>query len=77
MIQYSKSNHPDCDAIAEARNLAENMLKIAENGFFTCNEDSCIQLYGLIRDCGYKIRKTVEQEQLGIQYNGRCHNELN
>lgn len=76
MIHYAKSNRPDCDAIAEARNLAENMLRIAEKGFFNCNEDSCIQLYGLIRDCGYKIRRTVEQEQYGTQCENRYHKAL-
>ena len=52
--------------IIDATNLAEKMLKMAEKGILTCEEDSCLQLYGVIRDCGYKIRRTAEQEQVHI-----------
>ena len=47
----------------EAMKLAEKMLLMADLGFETCEDDSCLLIYGVIRDCGYKIRKTVEQEQ--------------
>jgi hypothetical protein len=49
--------------ILEAMNLAEKLLRTAEDGILTCKDDSCLALYGVIRDCGYKIRRTVEQEQ--------------
>ncbi len=49
--------------IVDATKLSEKMLKMAEKGIQDCKEDSCLQLYGVIRDCGYKIRKTAEQEQ--------------
>jgi hypothetical protein len=48
--------------ITEAMNLSEKLLKMAEKGILTCEDDSCLTLYGVIRDCGYKIRRTVEQE---------------
>jgi hypothetical protein len=76
MHNYPKSNWPGQKAIIEATTLSENMLKIAERGFLDCEEDSCILLYGLIRDYGYKIRRTVEQEQFG-QNKGGCHKTLN
>jgi hypothetical protein len=50
--------------IIDATKLAEKMLKMAEKGILTCEEDSCLQLYGVIRDCGYKIRRTAEQEKV-------------
>ena len=50
--------------IMDATKLAEKMLKLAEKGILTCEEDSCLQLYGVIRDCGYKIRRTAEEEQV-------------
>lgn len=50
--------------IMDATKLAEKMLKMAEKGILTCEEDSCLQLYGVIRDCGYKIRRTAQQEQV-------------
>ena len=49
--------------ILEAMNLADKLLRTAEEGILTCKDDSCLALYGVIRDCGYKIRRTVEQER--------------
>ena len=57
------SNVTDENALAEARDLSDKMLKIAEKGFLACKDDSCLLIYGMIMDCGYKIRRTVEQEQ--------------
>jgi hypothetical protein len=47
----------------EAVKLAEKLLRTAEKGIVTCEDDSCLVLTGVIRDCGYKIRRTVEQER--------------
>jgi hypothetical protein len=49
--------------ILEAMKLADKLLRTADEGILTCKDDSCLALYGVIRDCGYKIRRTVEQEQ--------------
>ena len=43
--------------------LAEELLRTAKEGILTCKDDSCLALYGVIRDCGYKIRRTVEHER--------------
>ena len=59
---YSKSTNRKF--IADALKLAEKMLSMAEKGVLTCEEDSCLVLYGVIRDCGYKIQRSVEQEQV-------------
>ena len=77
MRHYAESNCLETTAITEARKLAEKMLKIAERGFLNCDEDSCMLLYGVIRDCGYKIRRTVEQERLDVQRKGDCCKTLN
>ena len=64
------STHPNSTQkkfIMDATKLAEKMLKMAEKGILTCEEDSCLQLHGIIRDCGYKIRKTAKQEQFQTQ----------
>ena len=61
------SAHPNSTQkkfIMDATKLSEKMLKMAEKGIQACKEDSCLQLYGVIRDCGYKIRKIAEQEQV-------------
>jgi hypothetical protein len=49
--------------IVDAMKLADKMLVMAQNGVTECEDDSCMLIYGIIRDCGYKIRRTVEQEQ--------------
>jgi len=49
--------------IEDAIKLADKMLSMAQNGVPKCEDDRCMIIYGIIRDCGYKIRKTVEQEQ--------------
>ena len=49
--------------IIEAMKLAEKMLMMSDHGTVTCEDDSCLLIYGVIRDCGYKIRRTIEEEQ--------------
>ena len=49
--------------LVDAMKLADKMLVMAQNGVTECEDDSCMLIYGIIRDCGYKIRRTVEQEQ--------------
>jgi len=48
--------------ILDAMELADNMLVMVNNGVPECEDDSCLMIYGIIRDCGYKIRRTVKQE---------------
>ncbi len=60
----SKTNGKNTKLIVDAMKLADKMLVMAQNGVTECGEDdSCMLIYGIIRDCGYKIRRTVEQEQ--------------
>ena len=66
MESYTDSNCANETALTEAKKLAENMLKLAEKGMFTCEDDSCLMVYGTIRDCGYKIRRTIEQEKICV-----------
>jgi hypothetical protein len=66
MNSISDSKCSNGNAMSEAVKLAEEMLKIAERGFYGCEDDGCLVVYGIIRDCGYKIRKAVEQEQHGV-----------
>ncbi len=73
MEYCANSNCANETALTEAMKLAENMLKLAEKGMFTCEDDSCLMLYGTIRDCGYKIRRTVEQEQFCVPQKGGSH----
>ena len=71
--------YADCTnkkAITEAMKLAEKLLRMAEKGVPNCNDDCCLLIYGVIRDCGYKIRRTVKQEQFSILQKGNRHQVL-
>lgn len=63
MDRRSTTNCKNKKLILEAMKLAEKMLLMSEQGVVSCNDDSCWLLFGVIRDCGYKIRRTIEEEQ--------------
>ncbi|MCP4176453.1 MAG: hypothetical protein GY756_01695 [bacterium] len=42
--------------------LAENMNALVKNGLIDSNDDSCIILYGIVRDSAYKIKTIAETE---------------
>jgi hypothetical protein len=48
------------NTVIEAIELSEGMLRIADRGMGNCKEDSCIVLYGAIRDCAYRIKRIVK-----------------
>lgn len=58
--------------ILEAMELADKMLSISEHGIESCEDDACRLVFGVIRDCGYKIRRTVEEEQFEALF--ECNN---
>ena len=66
MKSYANSNCANETALKEAMKLVEKMLKLAEKGMFACEDESCLMVYGIIRDCGYKIRRTVKQEKICV-----------
>jgi len=53
--------------VAEIFKLTEQMTVLADEGGAVCDEDKCLLLYGVIRDCAYKIRaqanKALESHQ--------------
>ena len=52
------SSTKNSNLISNAMELADNMLLMAQNGVPDCEDESCMMIYGIIRDCGYKIRRT-------------------
>jgi hypothetical protein len=77
MESYANTNCANKAALTEALKLAEKMLKLAEKGMLICEDDSCLMLYGTIRDCGYKILRTVEEEKFCVLQRGGRHRILN
>ena len=45
--------------VEEALQLGDRLLHLAEEGDGACTEDSCLILFSVVRDCGYKIRSEV------------------
>jgi len=53
-----------CDeSIKETIGLAEKMLKVADKGDAVREDNGCGVLYGVLRDCGFKIIKLAEAER--------------
>lgn len=53
-----------CDeSIKKTIGLAEKMLKAADEGDAVREDNGCGVLYGVLRDCGFKIRKLAEAER--------------
>jgi len=53
-----------CDeSIKETIGLAEKMLKVADKGDDVREDNGCGVLYGVLRDCGFKIMKLAEAER--------------
>ncbi len=49
--------------IAEALGLARKLTILADEGDCQCSDDGCAVLYGVLRDCSYKIRAEAERER--------------
>ena len=55
--------HPCNTHIREAFELARQLIILADEGEADSQDDGCILLYGIIRDCAYKIRAQAEGER--------------
>ncbi|HOO57438.1 MAG TPA: hypothetical protein PLN69_11485 [bacterium] len=43
--------------------ISETLLELADRGERDLNDDSCGVLYGVARDCAYKLKKLAECEK--------------
>jgi hypothetical protein len=60
-----------CDLhIHEALFLAKQLTLLADGGDQDSQDDGCSVLYGVIRDCAYKIRTEAERERSAHQARG-------
>jgi hypothetical protein len=39
-----------------------HLIAVADKGQAECTDDNCMSLYGLAKDCGYRIRGSAERE---------------
>jgi hypothetical protein len=47
----------------ESLELARKLIILADEGEADALDDSCVVLYGIVRDCAYKIRSAAEKER--------------
>jgi hypothetical protein len=53
-----------CDEILlKTIEMASDMLKLADQGDANREDNGCGVLYGLVRDCAYRIRRVAEAEK--------------
>jgi hypothetical protein len=43
--------------------MAELMLVISEQGISSCEDDGCLLLNGMVRECAYRLRDAAELER--------------
>ncbi|MFW5856782.1 MAG: hypothetical protein ACOCX4_02805 [Planctomycetota bacterium] len=62
---------PPCSRpIAEALRLSDALLDLARSGDAHAADDDCLQLYSIVLDCGYRIRRAAERERDGHRARG-------
>ena len=44
--------------------LADRMIELADRGDIDREDTGCGILYGMLRDCGYKLKRLAEDEKL-------------
>ncbi len=52
-----------CEHIREALKLSRDLIILADEGERDSKDDGCILLYGVMRDCAYKIKSEAEREK--------------
>lgn len=49
--------------IVDVLGLVKEMIILSDKGGAASEDDSCIMMYGVVRDCAYKIKKLAEEEK--------------
>ena len=62
---------PDNLNLVRARRLTHEMLALADEGDRDRLDASCAIVFGILRDTAYRLRKTVDEECLKHQQQGR------
>ena len=43
--------------------IADRMIVVSNKGFVSCDDDGCLLLNGMLRECAYRLRDAAEQER--------------
>lgn len=68
------ATNPDVAAncnIRRTMELTRQMIILADEGEAAARDDGCAVLYGVVRDCAYRIRSEAERERDRHQVAGR------
>ncbi len=57
--------------IKESLDLVRSLIILADEGERDSSDDGCRLLYGVIRDCAYKIKYEAERERNAHQTNNK------
>ncbi|MFC1582745.1 hypothetical protein ACFL4W_04325 [Planctomycetota bacterium] len=49
--------------ITEVLTIVERMIELADSGAIDSEDNSCVALYGIIRDSAYRMRQMAEKER--------------
>jgi len=67
-------DHPCDHYIEQSLRIARRLLALADGGDSTRDDDGCGILFGVLRDCAYKIRRQALREQAAhAKEHGRPH----
>ena len=61
--------------IQRSIDLARDLIILSDKGEADSRDDGCIALYGVVRDCGYRIRAHAEREKTLHKTHGMWTNE--
>jgi hypothetical protein len=56
-------NTSSCQFIRKALDYSRELIILADEGEASSEDDGCVLLFGVIRDCAYKIRASAEREK--------------
>ena len=57
--------------IVRAMELSDQLMRLAEDGDGFREDESCGVLFGVVRDCAYRIRSLADKEMSKHQQSGR------
>lgn len=50
--------------IRSIQEMTDRMIAVSEQGFASCDDDGCLLLNGMVRECAYRLRDAAERELL-------------
>jgi len=56
-------SHECNEHIKKALKISKELMVLADEGDACTEDDGCIVLFGVVRDCAYKIRGEAERER--------------